>query len=233
VRRRSSVLGEGTRPPPARIDCASLDVDERIDPATAPDDHFGPGFPARCPIAAGTLFLDLETTGLGSGALVALAGTLRTGEDGALRLRQRFAFDPADERGLLEGLLDELGRCVEVVTYNGGSFDLPLLERRLDWHRLPPLPAAPRRVDLLVEVRRRFRGEWPDCTLATVEERLLGKRRLGPDVPGAEVPLRFADVREGAPLALLAPVARHNRIDLTSLVALHLRLSGGDPKIEG
>jgi uncharacterized protein YprB with RNaseH-like and TPR domain len=216
-------------PPPP--DVTELEVDEKIDPATAPSDHFSSDFPPRCPFDERSLFLDLETTGLTAAERIALAGTLRP-EGGALRLRQRFAFDAADERLVLEGLLVEIQNSDVVITYNGRSFDLPFLARRLRWHRLPELPEDLRHIDLLLEVRRRHRREWPDCSLATAEERLLGKQRTGPDVPGREVPRRFADVREGAPVDLLVPVTRHNRIDLTSLVALHLQLGVEGSKIE-
>ncbi len=212
---RSSRVESDGRPAPVPLDAALFRVDSlialpRVDPRSVPED---------------SIFLDLETTGLGGNSLVALAGTLRR-EGDRFRLRQLVAFGAADERSVLESLLGEIAHSERVITYNGRSFDLPFLARRLRWHRLPALSCALRHRDLLLEVRRRYRREWPDCSLGTAEQRLLSVRRPAADVPGSEVPRRFADVREGAPPALITPIILHNRFDLTSLVALHLQLEG-------
>lgn len=201
-------------------DPATLEVDEWVDPATAPSDHFSPDFPDRLPFGEEVRYFDLETTGLGVQAQIALAGIARP-ERGGLRIRQLFSFDAAQERALLEKLLGELEGATLLVTYNGRTFDLPFLRRRLAWHRLPSPGETLEHLDLLLEVRRRHRREWEDCSLGRAERQLLGKERTGPDVPGREVPLRFRDVSAGAPSSLLVPVTHHNRIDLTSLVALH------------
>ena len=209
-----------------------FDVNEWIDLKTAPEDHFCRHFRESLEtieLSSKTLYLDLETTGLGSHEIVALAGTVRP-ENAGVRLRQSFAFDPAQERRVLRSVLEEVKSADRLVTYNGRTFDVPFLVRRARWHGLPDPKSRLEsgdlvHVDLLIEVRRRFRRHWPSCSLGTAEERLLHKRRTGPDVPGREVPLRFADVRDGAPGDLLKPVTHHNRIDLTSLVALEWTLS--------
>ena len=210
-------------PPPrpsAVPDPAQLAVDEWIDPATAAEDEFSPDFPSAVPFPDTVAYFDLETTGLGAHERVAVSGTLRP-EGTGLRLRQHLAFDAAQERAALEATLADFAGLELLVTYNGRTFDLPFLKKRLAWHRLPPLPDDLEHLDLLLAIRKQYRGVWPDCSLGTAEIELLKKRRLGPDVPGKEVPLRFADVCAGAPLDLLVPVIRHNRVDLTSLVAIH------------
>ena len=201
-------------------DPAELSVDEWIDPAAAAEDEFSAEFPEVSPFPSTVAYFDLETTGLGAHERVAISGTLRP-EGSGLRLRQHLAFDAAQERAALEATLEDFCGVERLVTYNGKTFDLPFLRKRLAWHRLPPLPEELEHLDLLLEIRKTYRRLWSDCSLGTAEIELLKKRRLGPDVPGKEVPLRFADVCAGAPVSLLTPVIRHNRVDLTSLVALH------------
>ncbi len=84
------------------------------------------------------LFLDLETTGLAGGAgtyafLVGLAWF-----DGCtFRVRQFFLASYAAERVLLEAVSRGCRRAMgTVVTYNGKSFDLPVLETRYVMNRM-------------------------------------------------------------------------------------------------
>lgn len=194
-------------------------LEEWIDPARAPSDHFAAGFPAVCPLEPDLVLLDLETTGLSAGDMAFVAG-LAIPSDGGLTLHQELAWDLPGERRLLQRVSDRLSTRPRLVTYNGRSFDVPFLRRRLAWHALPPLPDDLEHLDLLIAVRRRFGDELPDCRLATVERLLLGKRRDGPDIPGAEVPALFRYCVEQRRPELLVPVIRHNRVDLTSLAAL-------------
>ncbi|HIO66243.1 MAG: hypothetical protein DSY81_07990 [Bacillota bacterium] len=172
------------------------------------------------------IFLDLETTGLRADrSLASMIGILHRDQD-SLRLQQWYSGDVQTERRQLERLLRLLGRFDRVVTYNGNGFDLPFLRTRWGWHRLSGIAGAIESEDLLVEVRKRYRKQWPDCRLTTAEERLLATPRQGDDVPGSEAPLRFQDLREGAPVSVIEPVFEHNRRDLISLVALRIALQG-------
>ncbi|MEE2856261.1 MAG: ribonuclease H-like domain-containing protein [Planctomycetota bacterium] len=172
------------------------------------------------------LFLDLETTGLRADrSLASMIGFLHREQD-SLRLQQWYSGDVRMERRQLERLHRLLERFDRVVTYNGNGFDLPFLRTRWRWHRLSGITGALESEDLLVEVRKRYRKQWPDCRLTTAEERLLATPRQGDDVPGSEAPLRFQDLREGAPVSVIEPVFEHNRRDLISLVALRIALQG-------
>ena len=84
------------------------------------------------------LYIDTETTGLGgAGAMVFLAGTARF--DGTLlRLRQYVLPSPEFEGGLLGGLAEDLQSAGALVSYNGKSFDLPMLETRYILSRTRP-----------------------------------------------------------------------------------------------
>ena len=131
---------------------------------------------------------------------------------------------------MLEHARGWLGEPAALVSFNGKTFDLPLIATR---HRLCALsdPFAGRaHVDLLYPVRRLFAGRWPDCRLSTVEKRLLGLVRQD-DLSGAEAPQAWFDwLRQGVP-GRLPGVIEHNRLDLISLAALipYVRACYDDP----
>lgn len=166
------------------------------------------------------LFIDTETTGLagGTGTLAFLIGLLRAEGDG-LRLRQYFLTTFSGERIMLEHLAQWLHGNETLVSFNGKSFDAPLLATR---HRLCSLSDPLTDLlhwDLMHPTRRAFSNRWPDCRLATVERRLLGFLREN-DLSSAEVPqVWFEFVRFGQ-LARIPSVLRHNYWDLLSLALL-------------
>ena len=182
------------------------------------------GSVARTPRAGRMLFLDLETTGIagGAGTYAFLVG-LAWYQDGCLRVQQFFLSNFAAERVLLEAVADVADLSGAVVTYNGKSFDLPLIETRFQLHRLEtPFSGMPH-VDMLHPARRLWRDE-EGGRLMTLEQTLCGHVREG-DVPGFEIPSRyFHFVRTGDPRGLAA-VMEHNRLDLVSLAMLTARAS--------
>jgi tetratricopeptide (TPR) repeat protein len=172
------------------------------------------------------VFFDLETTGLSGGAgTVAFLAGCGTFDAGAFRTRQFFLQGFAAERALLHAVAEVLGDAAFLVTYNGRTFDMPVMEMRWLFHRMMPLDAVPH-VDMLPPARRLWREavDGPDrsCRLVALEEALLGFIRVD-DVPGWEIPYRYFEyVRKGDP-APLEPVLRHNRLDLVSLALLTAR----------
>ncbi len=200
------------------------------------------------------LFFDLETTGLsgGAGTCAFLVGCGWFEAD-TFRTRQFFLPGYRAEPALLRALVPDLGAAGGVVTFNGRTFDLPLIEMRYLFHRMRSPFAAVAHLDLLHPARRLWRrrapaisatGEiapagaaafvapatTPSCALTALEDVILGVTRRG-DVPGWEIPGRyFAYVRSGDPRPLL-PVLEHNRLDLLSLAALTAtvgsRIEGG------
>lgn len=165
------------------------------------------------------LFLDTETTGLAGGtgtyAFLVGAGWL---EDGRLVLAQYFMRDFDEEGALLAALAPLVERASGVVTFNGGGFDLPLLETRfiLARRRWPPGLAH---LDLLRPSRRVWSARFADCRLATLEREVLGLVRED-DVPGAVIPGLYFEFLRSRRAAPLARVFAHNRDDVLSLVAL-------------
>jgi len=167
------------------------------------------------------IYFDTETTGLsgGSGTLAFLLGSARL-TDKSIELEQflitRFAAEPA----LLTTFAASLSTDERLVSYNGKSYDLPLLLTRYRIQALPhPFTALPH-LDLLHPVRRLFGRKWPDCRLITLEQRLLGLSRQD-DLPGAEAPAAWFDYLRQKNGDRLIRVVEHNRQDILSLVLAH------------
>lgn len=170
------------------------------------------------------VFLDTETTGLsgGTGTVAFLVGIAWPDGEG-VAIAQYFLSELDQEKALLWAV----GRCLAahrvLVTYNGRSFDWPLLQTRLVMLRArdgwPDLP----HLDLLSLVRRIFKPRLPDCALRTVEEAVLALRRAE-DLPGALIPSRYFSWLRGAPSVALDAVFAHNRQDVLSMPVLLGRL---------
>ncbi|MBI5018289.1 MAG: ribonuclease H-like domain-containing protein [Deltaproteobacteria bacterium] len=181
-------------------------------------------------------FLDTETTGLagGAGTVAFLIGVARWSPDG-LRITQLFLEDLDGEAALLEVFAEALRGVRCLVTYNGGPYDVPLLENRHILNRKAwPAPEA-RHLDLLPPARTLWRPRHTDCRLTTLEQGVLGHVRAD-DIPGAEIPAVYADyLRRGAG-SRLAAVFDHNRQDLLSLAGLlwaSARAAEGHPEKTG
>lgn len=165
------------------------------------------------------LFIDTETNGLagGTGTFAFLIGIARVTPDG-VEVRQYFLGDAGEEQALLASLLDEMAGAAALVSYNGKSYDLPLLRNRCILNRLPVTWEGRPHLDLLHSARRLFRS-LPSWNLSQVEAEILGFRRDG-DIPGALIPgLYFEAVRSGD-VGLLEPVFKHNVMDLLTLIGI-------------
>jgi uncharacterized protein YprB with RNaseH-like and TPR domain len=209
-------------------DFASLTI---LDPAlTAPcgqtvarGDEGLTRFPKGWGQAPRTVFIDLETTGLSGGAgTVAFLVGCGYFDLGSFQVRQFLLTSHSGERALLAAVAEFFEDADLIVTYNGKTFDLPVMETRWVFHRMdPPLDGVPH-FDMLHPARRLWRHDEQGCRLSTLERTLFDVRRLG-DVPGMEIPSRFFRfVRSGDPCPL-EPVLEHNRIDLVSLAAVTAR----------
>lgn len=173
------------------------------------------------------LFLDTETTGLtGAGTLAFMVGAAFW-EGDAFVVRQYFLRDHGDEAAMLLLLAELLEERPGLVTFNGRTFDLPLLDNRYLMNRLDDaggdLLERPH-IDLLHPARRLWRRRLGSCALGSLEQTLLGVRRTEEDVPGWLIPslymnyLRTGDARE------LLRVFYHNRLDMLSMVTLASRI---------
>ncbi len=167
-----------------------------------------------------TIFIDLETTGLSGGAgMVAFLVGCGYFDLGAFQVRQFLLPSHSGERALLAACAEFFEGADLIVTYNGKTFDVPVMETRWLFHRMQPSLDGVPHFDMLHPARRLWRHDEQGCRLSTLERTLFDVQRVG-DVPGMEIPSRFFHfVRSGDPCPL-EPVLEHNRIDLVSLAAV-------------
>jgi len=165
-------------------------------------------------------FLDTETTGLagGSGTVAFLVG-VGVISSGGFELKQYFLREPAEEASMLAALANDLARFDVLVTYNGKSFDVPLLETRFTMNRRKAPFTRLKHVDLLHGARRLWRLKLESCRLQELEKRILGHERVG-DVGGGFIPNLYFDYLRNGDAAPLEPVLFHNAIDILSLACL-------------
>ncbi|NWG75466.1 MAG: ribonuclease H-like domain-containing protein [Rubrivivax sp.] len=166
------------------------------------------------------LFLDTETTGLagGTGTCAFLVGLGRWDGDGFVT-EQHFMRDFSEETPMLSDILERLTPRSVLVTFNGKSFDWPLLQTRFAMRRLGAAPAPAAHLDFLYPARQLWRFCCGSVALTELERRVLGLNRAG-DIPSAAIPQIYFDFLRGGPAEPMAGVIRHNQMDLVGLAAL-------------
>lgn len=166
------------------------------------------------------LFLDTETTGLagGSGTYAFLIGVGWIGNDG-FRVRQFFMRDYSEEASVLHALAEYVRRYDVLITYNGRSYDQPLLETRYTMCRARHPFGAMEHLDLLYGARRLFRLRLENCRLVNLEDQILGYERQG-DIPGEMIPYCYFEYLRTRRAHRLPPILHHNVLDIVSLACL-------------
>src|ERR1700694_4424663 len=171
------------------------------------------------------LFLDTETTGLagGTGTYAFLIG-LAWWDAGGLQIEQFLMRDFTEEYSILHELSERAAERPVLVTFNGKSFDWPLLENRFTMTRSIAVPKLAAHLDLLHPARALWRLRLGSVRLVELERHVLDAPRLGwhreNDVASALIPQFYFDYLRGGPAEPLAGVARHNQMDLRGLAAL-------------
>jgi hypothetical protein len=171
------------------------------------------------------IFLDTETTGLGGGAFAFLVGIGYFNEDAAFEVRQFFLRDPSEEPAMLAMLQDHLPPGSALVTFNGRTFDVPLLAGRFVMVRRPSPVAALPNLDLLHPARRLWRRRLESCALSALESAVLGLQRTQQDVPGSVIPYLYRQYLQTHDAGDMVRVLYHNEMDLLSMVALGITLA--------
>jgi uncharacterized protein YprB with RNaseH-like and TPR domain len=171
------------------------------------------------------LHFDTETTGLagGTGTRAFMIGAADW-IDGRFRIRQLTITTMAAETAMLRTFAGWLGNDTILVSYNGKCYDAPLLATRYRLARLANPLHGLAHLDLLHPVRRRWKGVWENCRLATAERQLIGVVRED-DLPGSEAPAAWLTFLKGGSAANLRRVAHHNAQDLKSLAGVLIQLS--------
>jgi uncharacterized protein len=237
IMQRAAVLAREARAERERNRFADLPLSTReaVVPAPLqPDPRLLAGLDAAGADLGRVRVLDTETTGLagGTGTLAFLIGIGFWDETGGFRVEQLLLRAPGDEPDVLarlDGLLEGAG---VLVTFNGRTFDVPLLRTRYVMNRMRARALDGPHLDLLPPARRLFQGRAPDCRLQTLEWRVLGRRReLRDDVPGAEIPLRYQSYLRTGDAGALRAVLEHNRRDVVSTALLlgHVLARLADP----
>jgi uncharacterized protein YprB with RNaseH-like and TPR domain len=165
-------------------------------------------------------FLDTETTGLagGSGTYAFLIGVGRITSQG-FRIRQFFMRDFGEEASLLAALRDHLKEFEVLITYNGRTYDQPLLETRYRMLRQRPPFAGLEHLDLLFGARRLWNLRFDSCRLVDLENQILGVERQG-DLAGELIPYVYFEYLRTHEIFRLVPIFHHNAIDILTLACL-------------
>jgi len=165
-------------------------------------------------------FLDTETTGLagGTGTYAFLVG-VGSIEPTGFRLRQFFMRDYGEEASLLARLAAYLARFDVLITYNGKTYDQPLLETRFRMSRARHPFDRLEHLDLLFGARRLWKLRLDSCRLVDLENRILGVERQG-DLPGEMIPYYYFEYLRTRQAFKLVPIFHHNAIDILSLACL-------------
>jgi uncharacterized protein YprB with RNaseH-like and TPR domain len=171
------------------------------------------------------LFLDTETTGLagGTGTYAFLIG-LAWWDAGALQVEQLFMRDFAEEYSLLHELAARVAERPVLVTFNGKTFDWPLLDSRFTMTRTIPTPRLAAHLDLLHPSRALWKPRLGSVRLVELERHVLDAPRLGwhreEDIASSLIPQYYFDYLRGGSADPLVGVLRHNQMDLRGLAAL-------------
>lgn len=166
------------------------------------------------------LFLDTETTGLhgGAGTVAFLVG-IGQFKDGQFVVTQYLMRDYDEESFVLSPVMQALNACEAVVTFNGASFDMPLLQSRLIMNGMHRGYEPPFNIDLLHIARRVFKLRVKPCSLTQLESEIFHQPRVD-DLPGSEVPERYFKYIKTREMALLDDILDHNAQDIVSMARL-------------
>lgn len=208
--------------------CPGLRLIETRLPMPAPEQALSLAFTKRDEESVdprNLLFFDTETTGLagGTGTRAFMIGAADWHGDG-LRVRQLLMTTMAAESAMLDAFTAWLSEKDTVLSsYNGRCYDSPLLKTRYRLARKEDPISPLDHVDLLFPTRRRYRGTWENCRLATIERELLRIVRED-DLPGSEAPAAWLNYLRGGSARNLRRVAAHNHQDVVTLALLMTRL---------
>ncbi len=169
-------------------------------------------------------FVDTETTGLagGTGTYAFLVG-VGVFEGERFTIHQFFMRDYHEEPAQLQALGELFDGLEAVVSFNGKSFDMPLLETRFIMVRQPPRLTGAPHLDLLPTARRFWKYRLDSCALSSLETEVLGVQRTRDDVPGWLIPSLYADYARSGDAREMPRIFYHNAQDILSLVTLMAR----------
>jgi len=191
---------------------------------SSPETPFQQRLYARCRTTAlpeDVLFFDLETTGLGQTPLFLIG--IMTWEGDNLVVRQFFARDYREEAAVIQSFLDMAAEKRLLISFNGKSFDLPMVYQRAESQELPCVLHA-QHFDLLHECRRVWRTQLPNCQLQTLEQHICGHPPRSDDIPSDKIPAAYTAFLVNGNALQIAQIIRHNVLDLLTMAELLAKL---------
>ncbi len=171
------------------------------------------------------IFIDTETTGLsgGTGTIPFLIGFGYFDLEG-FTTKQLFLENPINEMAQLLEFSRALQNFGTTVTFNGKSFDLPLIKTRFLLNRLPNPMESFSHIDLLHISRKIWKKRLTDRSLKELETRIIKFSRSQEDVPGWLIPQIYFDFLQSGEGSQIKNVAYHNEIDIVSMAVLYQRI---------
>jgi len=182
------------------------------------------------------LVLDLETTGLGRGQTLAFLIGLGYYENDRYVVEQIFLPEPEAEANSFDRLIELTQQKAVLITFNGKTFDLPILESRLLYNHVWLDLRAREHVDLLHLARRLWKNKLPSCALETIEFYILGQiREQELDIDGGLIPQTYFQYLISGETNVLKRVFLHNQLDILHTAALFALIcnSAGYPPAQG
>jgi hypothetical protein len=171
------------------------------------------------------VFIDTETTGLGgAGTLAFMVGLGWFNPQGDFEIHQCFLRSPGEEPAMLEILEEMISQNTALITFNGRSFDIPLLASRYIMARRRTYFDRLTHIDLLPFARRLWKRRLPSRSLGALEADILGLKRTEEDVPGSLIPYFYQQYLQTGDAHEMARVFYHNEQDILSMVALAIVL---------
>ena len=170
------------------------------------------------------IFIDTETTGLSRG-VGTVAFEVGVGEimGSQIKITQMWMRDYDEEEDMLLRLNDLFAGKKAIVSFNGKSYDVPLLLSRFTLNRIHVSWRDLPQIDLLYPARRLYKLRLKQCNLGHLEEIVLGTHREG-DIPGSEIPALWAEYLKTRQEDLLLRVFDHNLQDVQSMTYLFQKL---------
>ncbi|MGB8953674.1 MAG: ribonuclease H-like domain-containing protein [Candidatus Aminicenantales bacterium] len=173
------------------------------------------------------LFIDLETTGLsgGTGTVPFLVG-MGYYQNERFHVAQYFLGELAEEERIIQELVQFFAQMnfQSVVTYNGKSFDIPLLETRFILNRQPFSLSKLPHLDFLFTARNLWKHKHESCRLFHLAQQIVEADRAE-DIPSAEIPHRYFEYLQSGDFGLIEPILYHNQEDILSLLGLIITAS--------
>jgi uncharacterized protein YprB with RNaseH-like and TPR domain len=172
------------------------------------------------------IFLDTETTGLsgGTGTFIFLVGIGFQTDEG-FQVKQFFLRNPAEENAFLSALDESVSGFQGLVTFNGKSFDIPILRTRYTLNGFSSPLSGMNHIDLLPLARRLWKYRLSNRNLSVLETEILKMGRSNEEIPGWMVPEMYIDYCRNGDSRPLKGVFYHNAMDIISLAGLLIKIT--------